>query len=85
MIMQLLVTTAPFFALAFISRRWPRVAGGLLVALSAFFLSVYFGTSRFSNLLFLAKVATAVLFIGPLLSSGVALLQPSEEEMAIAG
>jgi hypothetical protein len=85
MIMQLLVTTAPFFALAFISRRWPRVAGGLLVALSAFFLSVYFGTSRFSNLLFLAKVATAVLFIGPLLSSGVALIQPSEEEMAIAG
>jgi hypothetical protein len=33
MIMQLLVTTAPFFALAFISRRWPRVAGGLLVSL----------------------------------------------------
>jgi hypothetical protein len=55
------------------------------VALSAFFLSVYFGTSRFSQLLFLAKVATAVLFVGPLLSSGLALLRPGEEETAVTG
>jgi hypothetical protein len=75
MAMQLLVTTAPFFVLAYVSRRWPRVAGGLLLAVSVFFLSVYFGTPRFSHLLFLVKVATAVLFVGPLLSSGAALLQ----------
>ena len=80
MAMQLLVTTAPFFVLAYVSRRWPRVAGGLLVALSVFFLSVYFGTTRFDRLLFLVKITTAVLFVGPLLASGVALLQPREEQ-----
>lgn len=85
MAMQLLVTTAPFFALAYASRRWPRVAGGLLVALSAFFLAAYFGMSQFSHLLFLVKIATVVLFVGPLLSSGVALLQRSEEEAPMVG
>jgi hypothetical protein len=80
MAMQLLVTTAPFFVMAYVSRRWPRVAGGILVALSVFFLSVYFGTTRFNQLLFLVKIATAVLFVGPLLASGVALLQPREEQ-----
>ncbi len=80
MVMQLLVTTAPFFVLAYVSRRWPRVAGGLLVALSVFFLMVYFGTARFDRLLFLVKIATAVLFVGPLLASGVALLKPREEQ-----
>jgi hypothetical protein len=85
MAMQLLVTTAPFFVLAYASRRWPRVAGGLLVTLSAFFLAAYFGMSRFSHLLFLVKISTVVLFVGPLLSSGVALLQRSEEEAPIVG
>ncbi len=85
MAMQLLLTTAPFFVLAYASRRWPRVAGGLLVALSAFFLAAYFGMSRFSHLLFLVKIATAALFVGPLLSSGVALLRPGEEEARTAG
>jgi hypothetical protein len=80
MAMQLLVTTAPFFVLAYASRRWPRVAGGLLMALSVFFLSVYFGWSRFSHLVFLAKIATAVLFVGPLMASGAALLQPPSDE-----
>ena len=61
------------------------MAGGLLLALAAFFMAAYFGMSRFSHLLFLVKIATAVLFAGPLLSSGVALLQRSEEEAPIAG
>jgi len=83
LVMQLLVTTAPFFVLAYVSRRWPRVAGGLLVALSVFFLSVYFGTSRFDNLALVVRVSTAVLFVGPLLASGVALLRPREEQRAL--
>lgn len=83
MAMQLLVTTAPFFVLAWVSRRWPRVAGGLLVALSVFFLSVYFGTPQFDRLALVVKVSTAVLFVGPLLASGVALLQPREEARAL--
>jgi hypothetical protein len=84
MAMQLLVTTAPFFILAYVSRRSPRVAGGLLIALSAFFLAVYFGTSRFNFLALVVKISTAVLFVGPLLASGVALLRPREEERAVA-
>lgn len=82
--MQLLATTAPFFVLAYASRRWSRVAGGLLVALSVFFLSVYFGTARFDRLALVVKVSTAVLSVGPLLASGVALLQPREEARALA-
>lgn len=79
MLMQLLVTTAPFFVLAFASRRWPRVAGGLLVALSLFFLGVYYYPGHFARLSLLTKLVTTVLFIGPLLASGVALLQSRRE------
>ena len=80
MIMQLLVTTAPFFVLAYVSRRWPRVAGAFLVALSLFFLGYYFYPGHFANLLLLVKLGVAVLFIGPLLASGVALLRSHREE-----
>jgi hypothetical protein len=79
MAMQLLVTTAPFFVLAYVSRRWPRVAGGLLVALSVFFLSVYFGTPQFDRLALVVKISTAVLFVGPLLASGVALVGAAKD------
>ena len=64
-------------------QRWPRVAGGLLIALSVFFLSVSFGTPQFDRLALVVKVSTAVLFVGPLLASGVALLQPREEARAL--
>ena len=79
LVMQLLVTTSPFFILAYVSRRWPRVAGVLLIAVSLLFLWLYFSPGRFSHLLFLVKVGTVVLFIGPLLASGVALLRGREE------
>jgi hypothetical protein len=82
MVMQLLVTTAPFFVLAYVSRRWPRVAGAFLIALSLFFLGYYFYPGHFVHLLFLVKIGTAVLFVGPLLSSGVALLGGQEERRA---
>jgi hypothetical protein len=82
MLMQLLVTTAPFFVLAYVSRRWPRVAGAFLVALSLFFLGYYFYPGHFANLLFLVKIGTAVLFVGPLLASGVALLGGREGPVA---
>lgn len=71
MLMQLLITTAPFFVLAFASRRWPRAAGAGLLALSAFFLFVYFRGG--ANLPLVVKAQTAVLFAGPLLTSGFAL------------
>lgn len=76
MIMQLLITTSPFFILAFVSRRWPRIAGVLLVVASLAGLWFYFFS--FSRLLLLVKVGVAVLFIGPLLASGMALLRGRE-------
>ncbi len=82
MLMQLLVTTAPFFVLAYVSRRWPRVVGAFLVALSLFFLGYYFYPGHFGNLLLLVKLGVSVLFIGPLLASGVALLGGQEERRA---
>jgi hypothetical protein len=80
--MQLLITTVPFFLLAYVSRRWPRVAGLLLVGLSLFFAWEYFAPGRFDRLALLVKLSTAVLFLGPLLASGVALLQPREPRAA---
>lgn len=78
MLMQLLVTTAPFFVLAFTSRRWPRVTGVVLVTLSAGLLYFYF--SGFPHLQLIVKCMTAVFFIGPLLTSGLALVAPREED-----
>lgn len=80
MAMQLLVTTAPFFALAFGSRRWPRVAGALLVLLAAGFAVVYF--RGFPHLVLMVKLSVAVLFLVPLFSSGIALLARPEPEAA---
>lgn len=77
MLMQLLVTTVPFFALAFTSRRWPRVTGLVLVTVSVALLYYYF--SGFPNLRLLVKGMTAVLFVGPLLTSGFALMGPHDE------
>jgi hypothetical protein len=82
LLMQLLITTVPFFLLAYLSRRWPRAAGLLLTALSLFFLTYYFLPGHFSRLAFLVKLSTVVLFIGPLIASGVALFQPREPQSA---
>ena len=75
---------APFFLLAYLSRRWPRAAGGLLIAVSLFLLGYYFYPGHFGWVDVLTKMITAILFAGPLLASGVALLQPREEERAVA-
>jgi len=34
LVMQLLITTSPFFILAWVARRWPRLAGALLVVVA---------------------------------------------------
>jgi O-antigen/teichoic acid export membrane protein len=56
------------------------VAGTLLIVLSVFFLVFYF--RGFDRLAFLVKVGVAVLFVGPLLSSGLALLPRDEANAA---
>lgn len=64
---------APFFVLAWLSRRQPRWAGLLLIAVAGFL--VYFlGLFRREHLALVNQAVTFVLFIGPLLASGLALL-----------
>ncbi len=60
---------APFFALAWLSGRWPRVTGILLLAAFIFFLQFF----RF-NLERVTDGVTFILFLGPLLAGGIALL-----------
>ncbi len=86
LVMQCLLAV-PFFALAFAARRWPKVAGVLLIAASGFFF-YFFGLYRiFGNEpLARGRGFVIVLFIGPLFASGVALLRcgssddPKEKE-----
>lgn len=77
LVMQCLVAV-PFFALAYVARRWPRVAGGLLVVASAFFFYFFrlyrvFGPQPLE----VGRPIVIVLFVGPLLASGIALLRAS--------
>lgn len=64
---------APFFALAWASRRWPRVAGATLLILAAFFVQ-FLGFFRRDNLALINQAVTFVLFVGPLLACGLALV-----------
>lgn len=73
MFMQVLVMAAPFFGLAFLARKWPRVAGVLLIAASVFYL-FYLGMLRSSPMGLATRGLVLVLFLGPLVASGVALL-----------
>jgi len=74
LVMQCLVAV-PFFALALAARRWPKVAGVLLVACSGFFF-YFFRLYRIfgSEPLAIGRGMVIVLFFGPLFASGVALL-----------
>ena len=62
---------APFFVLAWLSGRWPRIAGVLLLAVSIFFFQ-FFGL--FSEGIEAVASDVFILFLGPLVTSGVALL-----------
>ncbi len=74
LIMQSLLAV-PFFGLAYVSRRWPRIAGVLLLAASAFFV-YFFGWYRilYENPFAKGPPVVIILFVGPLLASGIALL-----------
>ncbi|MCA9262019.1 MAG: hypothetical protein KDA61_22530 [Planctomycetales bacterium] len=62
----------PFFGLAWTSRRWPKVTGLLLLALSGFFI-YFFGFLRGGYPAQITRWIVFVLFVGPLLASGAAL------------
>jgi uncharacterized membrane protein len=77
MLMHSLVA-APFFVLAFLARRWPRLAGALLVVVAAFFYRFFrFYSDDRGGLVVNTQVA--ILLVGPLLASGIALLTVRRE------
>jgi hypothetical protein len=70
---------APFFLLAWMSRRWPRVAGALLILIGAFMYAFFrFWTNERGGIV--TQTVTAVLLVGPLLGSGLALLRVGADE-----
>lgn len=81
-IMQSLVAV-PFFLLAWVARRWSRVAGVFLLLVAAFFFYFFglyevFGPDPMAR----GRIMVIVLFLGPLVASGVMLLgaDPTVEE-----
>jgi hypothetical protein len=90
LIMQSLLAV-PFFALAWVAGRWPKVAGVLLIAASCFFFYFFhlyriFGSEPLAR----GRGEVFVLFFGPLFASGVALLrcgssdEPAEREQGVS-
>lgn len=79
LVMQSLLAV-PFLALAWLCGRWPRVAGMILIAASVFFYFFFGGLTR-ENFDVITTAVTFLLFIGPLLVSGIALVlgRPAEE------
>ena len=80
LIMQSLLA-APFFLLAYVAKRWPRIAGAVLIVVSCFFFYFFhlyriFGPNPLEN----GRGMVIVLFVGPLLVSGIILLKNRLEE-----
>ncbi|NQV30412.1 MAG: hypothetical protein HQ508_05955 [Candidatus Marinimicrobia bacterium] len=75
LVMQSLLAL-PFFLLAYVAKRWPRLAGVLLMLAACFFFYIFhlyeiFGSNPFEK----GRGMVIVLFIGPLLTSGIILLK----------
>lgn len=81
LIMQSLLAV-PFFLLAYISKRWPKIAGVVLIAVSFFFFYFFHLYEIFGpNPLERGRGMVIVLFMGPLLVSGIILLRSSSTEV----
>lgn len=65
--------TMLFFGLAWLSRQFPRTAGVLLLVISVF-LAQFMGWFQGSDRGIINEGVTFILFVGPLLASGIALL-----------
>lgn len=73
---QLLISSLialPFFILAVLSRFYPRIAGALLLLASAGFME-FFGFFRQEEFSIVTQAITFLMFIGPLLGAGFALV-----------
>lgn len=81
MFLQCLLTV-PFFAGAWLARRWPRTTGGLLLGAAVFFF-VFIGRLHIARgFALVVSAITLLLFVGPLLASGIALLAAREDPAA---
>ncbi len=72
LLMQSLLVV-PFFALCWSSARWPR-STGILLLVAAAFLFQFFGMFQRTNRNLISQGITFILFLGPLVASGLALL-----------
>ncbi|MCA9106711.1 MAG: hypothetical protein KDA83_14915 [Planctomycetales bacterium] len=63
---------SPFLVLAWVTQRWPRVAGIALLVVSAW-LTYFLGFFRNEHIALINQAVTFVLFVGPLLGVGVSL------------
>jgi hypothetical protein len=82
MLMQVLGTAAPFFVLAFTAKRWPRVTGVLLLAASIAFM-IFFEWHDFTSPNLVTHLLVMLLFLGPLVGSGIALQRPGMVETRV--
>lgn len=70
----------PYFALAWLARRWPKPAGALMIvaAVSLYLFFGFWSEERSSGLI--VNTGVAVLLCGPLLGCGLALLRAKPDE-----
>jgi len=69
---------APFFLLAWLAHRQPRLCGVLALGVAAFFFR-FFGIFQNPHIAALNQVVVVVFFLGPLLASGLVLLASHPE------
>jgi len=78
LIMQSLLA-APFFLLAYVAKRWPKIAGIALIIISALFFYLFQLYKIFGpDPLAMGRGEVIIFFIGPLLVSGIILLRKHE-------
>jgi len=74
----------PFFVAAVTADRWPRVVGGLLVVISVY-LFWFFGWDELFHEPFRGGLEAIVLFLGPLVASGIGMLSGGAKEEPAEG
>lgn len=81
MLMQCLITL-PFFGGAWLSTRWPRLAGALLLVASAVLANLLLRLHHARDFALVVSAITLLLFVGPLVASGLALVVHRPEDEA---
>jgi len=74
------LVTVPFFLMAYLSKKWPVLSGILLIGFAGFFFYLFhlyeiFGPDPMAK----GRPVVMILFMGPLLASGVALLRMAKQ------